>query len=107
MLLECGEGAVLEPWQPDVLTLGWAKANKTASFLLVQKATLGATGLVAGVYTRFSDEPSQSYCSYCGGSRLKWGSSGETAILQDPLWLGQIPSGIPLSSHYMVAFPMP
>ena len=44
MLLECGEGAVLEPWQPDVLTLGWAKANKTASFLLVQKATLGATG---------------------------------------------------------------
>ena len=45
MLFECGEGAVFEPWQPRVSRLaGGQGEKKTASFLSVQKATLGTTG---------------------------------------------------------------
>ena len=39
-----GEGAVFEFWQPCVSKLGGGQKKKTASFLSVQKATLGTTG---------------------------------------------------------------
>ena len=50
MRFGCGEGPCFEPWQPDVLRLPWGagKSKKTASFLSVQKATLGYRPLPAG-----------------------------------------------------------
>ena len=45
ILLECGEGAFFEPWQPwGFEACRRARGKKTASFLPVQKATLGTTG---------------------------------------------------------------
>ena len=45
MLFECGEFAFFKPWRPWVSKLaGGQEGKETASFLSVQKATLGTTG---------------------------------------------------------------